>query len=63
MIALEKAKTSVKYSDLTVNDHHTMASNGSTIAIDRIGVIRLFIRSVIGSAWPRPPQIPQATPI
>ena len=62
MIVLAKAITSVKNSERTVNDHQTIASKGRIMQIDRMGVIRLFMRSVTGSAWPRPPQMPQATP-
>tara|TARA_R100000656_G_scaffold124050_1_gene101381 strand:+ start:1402 stop:1593 length:192 start_codon:yes stop_codon:yes gene_type:complete len=62
MIALEKANSSLKYG-LRVADEKIIITNSETIKIAaRIGAIRLFTLSVIGSALPMPPHDPHNKP-
>lgn len=62
MSALEKAKTSLKNGLFRKRAAPTITIKGMTIKIESMGLILLFILSVNGSAFPKPPQIPQAKP-
>lgn len=62
MMAPEKARISEKYLFSKIAASAMMINRITTIAIASKGAIRLFIRSVRGSALPMPPHEPHISP-
>ncbi|MEO3988175.1 hypothetical protein [Plesiomonas shigelloides] len=63
MMVLEKVKTSVKYLLSILKEIKISASSKNTTIIPSSAGMRLFIRSVFGSACPIPPQTEHGKPL
>lgn len=63
MIALENASNSLKWVLFKSAANETIISNEKVNTIASTGAIRLFIRSVKGSARPIPPHAPHISPL